>query len=341
MLDDLRKIHERDPQDALGVAEKQWQQLEQDFTCDVKPREFANIVVSGMGGSALSGLAAADVLGLKIPFAVSRNYTAPNYVGENTLFIASSHSGNTEETLSSLEGAIEKKATIVVIASGGELERIATEKGYPFLRLPAHFQPRQVVFAGLKALAVIFDAYGLTTNAATELTKLAPKLQSYAATYSPTEPTAQNLAKQIALECMGKSVVVYSGPKLASAAYKWKISVNENAKQIAWWNEYSEFNHNEFLGWTEAPEQKPYAVVELRSALEHPQIQKRFEISEKLLSGKRPAPIVIETSGETLLEQVLRAMVLGDFVAVYLAVLNNVNPTPINLIERLKRDLIS
>jgi glucose/mannose-6-phosphate isomerase len=341
MLDDLRKIHERDPQDALGVAEKQWQQLVQDFECDVEPRTFANIVLSGMGGSALSAYTAQDWLSLNVPFEICRSYDAPGYVGPDTLFIASSHSGNTEETLSALKQAMEKQATIVVIASGGELERIARESGYTFLRLPANFQPRQVVFAGLKALAVLFDAYGLTDGAVTELTTVSTKLQAGAASYVPTQPTAQNLAKQIALECMGKSVVIYSGPKLASAAYKWKISVNENAKQIAWWNQYSEFNHNEFLGWTGAPEQKPYTVIELRSILEHPQIQKRFEISAKLLSGKRPAPIVVEAEGETALEQLLRTMVLGDFVAIYLALLGNVNPTPIDLIERLKHDLIS
>ncbi len=341
MLDDLRKIHERDPQDALGVAEKQWQQLEQDFVCDVQAREFTNVVLGGMGGSALSGLVAHDWLGLRIPFEINRDYNVPSYVDANTLFIASSHSGNTEETLSAVEQAASRGATIVVIASGGQLEQIATEKKYPFLRLPDHFQPRQVVFAGLKALAVIFDTYGLTTDVTMQLSAMIPKLQSYAAACVPTIPTAQNLAKQIALECMGKSVVIYSGPKLASAAYKWKISVNENAKQIAWWNQYSEFNHNEFLGWTEAPEQKPYAVIELRSGLEHLRIQKRFEISAKLLSGKRPAPIVVEASGETMLEQLLCVMVLGDFVAIYLALLGNINPTPIDLIERLKRDLIS
>jgi glucose/mannose-6-phosphate isomerase len=294
-----------------------------------------------MGGSALSGLVARDWLGLRVPFEVSRDYNVPSYVDANTLFIASSHSGNTEETLSAVEQAASRGATIVVIASGGRLEQIATEKKYPFLRLPGHFQPRQVVFAGLKALAVIFDAYGLTTDATARLYAVIPKLQSYATAYIPTVSTAQNPAKQIALECMGKSVVIYSGPKLASAAYKWKISVNENAKQIAWWNQYSEFNHNEFLGWTEAPEQKPYTVIELHSSLEHPRIQKRFEISAKLLSGKRPAPAVVEASGETLLEQLLCTMVLGDFVAIYLALLGNVNPTPIDLIERLKRDLIS
>jgi glucose/mannose-6-phosphate isomerase len=136
-------------------------------------------------------------------------------------------------------------------------------------------------------------------------------------------------------------VVVYAGTKLAPAAYKWKISFNENAKHIAWWDEFSEFNHNEFLGWTEQPEQKPYTVIDLRSNLEHAQIQKRFEITARLLSGKRPDPIVVNAEGADLLEQLLSTIALGDFVTIYTAILSNVNPTPVALIEKLKVELVA
>jgi glucose/mannose-6-phosphate isomerase len=94
------------------------------------------------------------------------------------------------------------------------------------------------------------------------------------------------------------------------------------------------------MGWTEQPEQKPYTVIDLRSGLEHPQIQKRFEISERLLSGRRPAPIVVHAQGEGLLEQLLSTIALGDFVSLYTALLGNINPTPVNLIEQLKQELV-
>ena len=112
-------------------------------------------------------------------------------------------------------------------------------------------------------------------------------------------------------------MVVYAGPKLSPAAYKWKISFNENAKNVAWSGAYPEFNHNEFLGWTSHPVDKPYAVVDLRSSLEHERVQKRFEISERLLSGRRPAPEIVEAQGETILEQLLWTVVFGDFVSLY------------------------
>src|ERR1019366_3049011 len=170
----------------------------------------------------------------------------------------------------------------------------------------------------------------------TELHKAADWLKDQIAAWLPTVPAKYNRAKQIALELVGKSVVVYGGPKLYPAAYKWKISFNENAKHIAWTNQYSEFNHNEMLGWTKQPVDKPYAVVELRSQLEHPRIQKRFEVTQRLLSGLRPEPIVVEAEGQTLLEQLLWTITLGDFTSLYLALLNNLNPTPVELIEKFK-----
>lgn len=341
MLDDLKKIHERDPQDALGIAEKQGEQLAQVFELSPELREIANVVVAGMGGSALSALVAQSWPGLGVPFEVVRGYDIPSYVGEKTLFIASSYSGSTEETVSALEQASGTGAAIVVIASGGKLQKMAAEKGYAFLQLPGGYQPRHVVPVSLKALLAVFDAYTLTDRAAETLAAMAGVVAGYTQKWVPTAATKDNLAKQIALECMGKSVVVYAGPKLAPAAYKWKISFNENAKQIAWWNQYSEFNHNEFLGWSQQPEHKPYTVIDLRSNLEHPQIQRRFEISAKLLSGKRPAPIIVQAAGETLLEQLLSTIALGDFVSIYTALLSNINPTPVGLIEKLKQELVS
>jgi glucose/mannose-6-phosphate isomerase len=123
------------------------------------------------------------------------------------------------------------------------------------------------------------------------------------------------------------------------AAYKWKISFNENAKQVAWTGQYPEFNHNEFIGWSKQPVDKPYAVIDLRSKLEHKRIQKRFEVSERLLSGMRPSPIVVNAEGSTVLEHLLWTVALGDFVTLYTALLNGVNPAPVDLVETFKKSL--
>lgn len=342
MLDDLQQINERDGQDALGIASKQWQQLTYEFEFDkssISNHQFENVVLAGMGGSALAALVAQSWPRLNVPFEVVRDYDIPSYVNENTLFISSSYSGNTEETVNTLDQASKTGASIVVIASGGKLEEIASANNYPFLKVPTGYQPRHVVSYDLKALCEIFDASGLTSGASAELTSTSEWLKQQIENWIATVPTASNQAKQLALECLGKSVVIYAGPKLASAAYKWKISFNENAKHIAWWNFYSEFNHNEFIGWTRQPVDKPYAVIELRSNLEHPEIGRRFEISNRLLSGQKPESLVVDCQGETLLQQLLWTIALGDFVTLYVALAGGINPTPVDLIEKLKAEL--
>ena len=342
MLDDLKYIHERDAQDALGIAEKQWQQLEYNFSLDFKPAaEIKNVVFAGMGGSALAALISASWPGYSVPFEICRNYEIPAWVGPDTLFIASSYSGNTEETIEALKAARDKHAQIIVIASGGKLLAMAEEYGYPFELLPKTSQPRFGVLYSLKAYITILEKAGLVAAAAaeSELHQSSIFLRQSITSWLPTVPTKDNIAKLLALELMGKSPVIYAGPKLFPAAYKWKISFNENAKNVAWCNQLPEFNHNEFLGWTSHPVEKLYGVIDLRSNLEHKRVQKRFEVSERLLSGKRPATHVVQVKGDTVLQELLWAVALGDFVSLYLALLNGINPTPVDLIEKFKLSL--
>src|ERR1700710_1181166 len=151
MLDDLKYIHQRDGQDALGIAERQAAQLEYKYDVPKIDGEFSNIVFAGMGGSALPALLSRTWPGYKIPFEVCRQYHIPAYVSDKTLFIASSYSGNTEETLSALAEAADKKAFIVVMAGGGKLEELAAANGHIFVKLPKAEQPRYAVFYMLKA----------------------------------------------------------------------------------------------------------------------------------------------------------------------------------------------
>jgi glucose/mannose-6-phosphate isomerase len=341
MLDDLKYIHQRDGQDALGIAERQAGQLIYKFERPKIEGEFTNIVYAGMGGSALAALISRSWPGYSLPFEVCRQYQIPAYVSERTLFIAASNSGNTEETLSALAEAETKDAKIVIIAGGGKLAEIAAQKNYPYFKLPKAEQPRYAVFYNLVALLTTLEAAGLLleSDISGQLEKASKFLTEAVKAWLPTVPTAENEAKKLANDLAGKSGVVYGGPLMSPAAYKWKISFNENAKNIAWWNEFPEFNHNEFIGWSSHPVQKPYGVIELRSSLEHPRVQKRFEVSERLLSGKRPAPHVVNVQGESLLQQLVWAITFGDFVTIYLALLNNLNPAPVELVEKLKKEL--
>jgi glucose/mannose-6-phosphate isomerase len=341
MLDDLKLIHERDPQDALGIAERQWDQLNYEYEVFQDQVDVDNIVFAGMGGSALAALMYTSWPDHRKPFTIVRDYDIPAYVNERTYFIASSYSGNTEETLSALEQAEAKGAQIAVLAGGGKLAEIAQEKNYPLALIPEAEQPRYAVFYSLKGLITLLQQAGLMQTEGTEeaLQKASDFLKEAVQQWVPTIPTENNLAKKIALDVVGNSAVIYGGPKMFPAAYKWKISFNENAKHVAWTNQFPEFNHNEFMGWTEQPDQKPYTVIDLRSNLEHPCVQKRFEVTERLLSGRRPAPIVVETQGSNILEHMLWAITLGDFVTIYTALLGNINPAPVDLIEKFKKSL--
>lgn len=341
MLDDTAFITEHDPQNALGVAGEQWQQLQHEYGVSFQPQgDIHNVVLAGMGGSALPAVFLGSWPGVNVPLEIARNYNVPQYVNERTLFISSSYSGNTEETLAALDEAEAKNAQIVVVAAGGKLAERAEKAGYPLFRIPGGIQPRMCSFYFLAAFIQLLEPLGLVAKGSKdELHETSQWLSERADNWSAAVPQAENRAKQLATELSGKSVVVYAGPKLFPAANKWKICMNENAKNVAWRNELPEFNHNEFIGWSSHPTEKPYAVVDLRSNLEHPRVQRRFEVSQRLLEGKRPAPQVVEAEGQTILQQLLWAAMLGDFTSIYVALLNGVDPTPVDLVEQFKQEL--
>lgn len=340
MLDDLKFIAQRDKSDALGVAEKSPQQLLHDFDTSIDlPDLPENVVFAGMGGSALAASLFIGWTSPSLPVVVTRHYELPGFAGNNTLFIASSYSGNTEETLAALEQAETAGCKIVVLSSGGKLVEIAEAKGYPLLLLPSGLQPRFAVFYSFRALSELFESLGLMPGLVSQLEDTGRFLEEAVKDWRPDVPTSKNRPKQLAEEIAGKTPVVYAGPRLSAAAYKWKISFNETSKNVAFYNQWPEFNHNEIMGWTSHPVDKPFAPIELVSTFEHERVLKRFEVSNRLLSGQMPHPLIIEAEGDTLLKQILWTVLLGDFVSLYLALVNNVDPTPVTIIEKLKQEL--
>lgn len=345
MLDDSNVLTQRDPENALGVAAEQYQQAR--FAVAVNHpehdgREITRVVIAGMGGSALAALVVKSWLKaeLAVPFEVVRTYDLPSYVDSSTLVIASSYSGNTEETLSGLKQARDRGAQIAVITSGGKLLDWADADSIAHVALPTHLQPRMAVIYNLRALVALLAHFGVTSYMAFEdIAATADWLEAESAKWTGGVTTDKNYAKQLALMAVGKTPVFYGGSLMSPVAYKWKISWNENAKNVAFWNEYPEFNHNEFMGWTSHPIEKPFAVFDLVSEFEHPQILKRFEVSDRLLSGKRPKATVINLKGNNEIAQILWGSILADFVSIYVAILNGVNPTPVPLIEKLKTEL--
>jgi glucose/mannose-6-phosphate isomerase len=343
ILDDANIVAQRDPQGALGFAVQQPSQLTHDFgIAGQKPfsRPVKNIVFAGMGGSSLTAELAKTWPEISVPFVVSKTYTLPAFVNEDTLVIAASASGNTEETLESLTHAEERGAMIAVIAHGGRLVERAKAAGHLLAQLPDVPQPRYGVFYDYRALVEVLVAAGVSSvDNIAALESLVGPLEKAVTNWVQSVPAEQNYAKQIADQMVGKTPIIYGGPLTYPAAYKWKIDVNENAKNTAWCNALPEFNHNEFIGWSSHPVEKPFAVVDLVSSFEHPRVLKRFELIDRMLSGLRPKAINIQLEGDSIVEQLLYAVLLGDFATLYLGLLNGVNPTPVDLVEKFKKEL--
>lgn len=344
ILDNPNQIKQIDTHDALGMAGKEAVQLTVELGVQNKPESIPHIdriVVAGMGGSALAGDMARDWLDLPVPLQVVKDYVLPNHVGPSTLVIACSFSGNTEETIAAFDDARRRGAPVAIAAGKGKLIEIAQAERLPHVVMPYDgVTPRMFLPTNLRAFLELFVAYNVVnTSVLDELTAAATNLSEVIRVWGAEVPFKENTAKQLAWHCAGKTPVFYAGSRFRSAAYKWKIAINESAKNTAWCGEYSEFNHNEFMGWASHPVEKPFAVFNIRSSFDHPRITKRFEISDRLLSGLRPAPVEIQLEGETMLEQFLWSNIFADYVSAYLGVLNGVDPAPVPLIEKLKKEL--
>jgi glucose/mannose-6-phosphate isomerase len=345
MLDDNNVLRQRDPSGALAVAGKQFEQARYAVKVespDHDGRDITKVVIVGMGGSALAALLVKSWLAseLTVPFEIVRSYDLPGYVDYNTLVIASSYSGNTEETLAGLASARNRFAQLGILTSGGKLLADAQSNSVVHVAVPSGIQPRMAMIFQLRGLVAILAHFGVVNyDRFGEIADTADWLEAETKNWVPSTSTDKNLAKQLALMSIGKTPVFYSGSLMAPIAYKWKISWNESAKNMAFWNELPEFNHNEFLGWSSHPIEKPFAVFDLMSNFEHQRVQKRFEVSDRLLSGMRPKSHKIALRGDTPLHQMLWGCILADFASVYTGILNGVDPTPVALIEKLKKEL--
>lgn len=342
-IDSLEAIAQRDPQNSLEFIGNQPQQLTYDFgltAASFGEGEVKNIVFAGMGGSSLAAELVPTGLTLAVPFVIVKSYHLPHFADASTLVICASASGNTEETVSVLAEAEVRGCKIAIIAHGGKLLARAHEAGHVVAELPQVPQPRLGVFYMYRATVELLVAAGCATvNDLAPLSAVAERLGTAVQSWLPASKTPDNLAKQLARDMVGKTPIIYAGPLMYPAAYKWKIDVNENAKNTAWCNGIPEFNHNEFLGWSGLPVEKPFAVIDLMSSFEHPRITARFEVTDRLLSGLRPKSTAIHAQGQTQFEHVMYLVLLGDFTTTYMALLNGVNPTPVALVEKFKVEL--
>lgn len=306
-------------------------------------KSYANVVISGLGGSAIGG----DILRnlaidqASIPVSVNRGYGIPAYVSEDTLFIAVSYSGNTEETLAALAQAESRQADIICVTSGGRLAERADEMDWGKVILPDGLPPRAATGYLFAPLAIILERIHLLTGVTDSLKETVTVLTSMWGEYGPSSPVAENQAVHIAKE-LKRSIPVIWGTEGGSeaAALRWKTQINENAKSPAYYNAFPELNHNELVGF-EVPDSllSQLVVVLLCDRFDHVRIKKRLEISAEVIGDKVKKVIKINSRGESFLARMYSLCYLGDLVSVYLAAEYDLDPNPVQVIDYLKARL--
>ena len=309
------------------------------------PREYAGVsrvVITGMGGSAIGGdivrrLALAES---RVPVFVHRDYGLPPFVDENTLVVASSYSGNTEETLSAFTESLGTKAKKMAITSGGKLKSLAEKEGIPTFVIDYQAPPRAAFPHSFIALLGIFQKLGLLGDKSADLQEAVGVLKKLSGDLIETRPLASNPAKQLAAKLHGRVAVIYGAEILSEVARRWKGQFNENSKTWAFFEGFPELNHNAVAGYEFPPEAKEtMLVLMLRSSSIHPRSLLRYEVTAQLLARAGIAYEFVEARGKSPLVQVLSLVLLGDYASFYLSMLNEVDPTSTDAINLVKQYL--
>ena len=290
-------------------------------------------MICGLGGSGIGGTIVSDIISPKvnIPVASTKDYSIPNYVNENTLVIANSYSGNTEETICALEKCQAKGAEIAIITSGGKLKAIAEDNKYNKIIIPANQPPRAMfgysfieIFYMLKHYKIIDDSF------ISDFTKAIKLLD---AEKSDIQGQAISLAKKM----YKKTPVIYVANGFEGVAVRFRQQLNENSKMLGWHNVIPEMNHNELLGWR--TNVNDLAVIYFRNKSDYCRNQIRVDINKNIISKHTDNISEIWSKGGSLIENSLYLINLGDWVSWYLSEMNNVDAIEIDVIDFLKGEL--
>jgi glucose/mannose-6-phosphate isomerase len=332
--DDIRRV---DKSGMLDVLDTIPCQIEEGIAIGKKFKlsscNINKIVIVGMGGSAFTG-DVIFVLGRKrisFPLVVSKTYSLPLFVDEKTLVMVLSYSGDSEEAISAFRTAKEKKAQIFSISSGGLLEKISSKANW-YTKIPSGLQPRAAV-AYLLFPSLVFlsksKLFNIDEKEFMESLKVIKELKNMINQHVPTQ---KNLAKRLAQDLQGKIPKIYGYGITAPIARRWRTQFNENTKLFAFSDEVPECNHNEIESWNG---KKPYHYLFLRSKNEIPEVKKRFLLMKELVENITE----LWTKGESPLAQMIYLMYLGDYVSTYLAILRGIDPSPVHMIETIKKRL--
>lgn len=345
----LAQIKQHDPEDMLhllssfsGQCKRGWEIGEILELEGHDERIPHNIVIAGMGGSGIGGDLVKAVVGSQFPcpIIVHRGYTLPAYVTSQTFFIAVSYSGNTEETLLSVERAFAQGANILAVTSGGKLKAFADTHDLPCVIIPAGQPPRASLgYLFMPILSVLARLrFAADLDFQSDLEETIALLGKLAAAFQSDAP--ENQPKQLAQALHGKLPVIYAPQELEAIAMRWKGQMNENGKSLAYYSVYPEMNHNEIEGWKHPSALTEQChVIQLRDPIAPSQTQRRMDITAELIQPHTAGITQVDSVGSSLLARLLSLVAIGDWTSFYLAILYEQNPTPVGRIEELKRRL--
>jgi glucose/mannose-6-phosphate isomerase len=298
-----------------------------------------NIIIAGMGGSAIGGELLKDWTRDKatMPIDVSRAYSLPNYADEKSLVFIVSYSGETEESLSAFLDGVKRKCRIFCISSGGSLLEFAEKLNVPYLRVPSGMPPRAALPYLFVPILMSLEKLNLILGVSTSLDEATTILHEVSGENSPEKPTENNFSKTLASK-IGETVpVVYGFGIYRGVAQRFKQQFNENCKIPSKWEFFTELNHNEIVGWEESGKlAENFSTIFIRDKSEPSEIRSRIETTQTLMLSASSNMFEVWSQGKSALAKMLSTILIGDFTSVYLAILRKVDPTPVRTIALLK-----
>ena len=292
-----------------------------------------NIAVLGMGGSGISGTIASKMLAdtAGVPIAANSDYTLPAYVGPDTLVVACSYSGQTEETLAALAQAVSRGARIAAITSGGELGAQAAAAGWPTVTIPGSEPPRsQFGFAFTGVMHVLHAAGAVPDDLYADFGRVAAYL-------SDQQEDLVERAGQVADVLEGRRIWLYADAAQEGLITRWRQQLNENSKLLVTHHVFPEMNHNELVGWESGSEEDVAVLVQVPE--DHPRTRVRMDVCTEVFQNQGADVVVIEPSGDAPLIRFFDLVHLGDWVSLLLAERAGVDPVDIRNIDLLKNAL--
>jgi glucose/mannose-6-phosphate isomerase len=295
--------------------------------------DIKNILICGLGGSGIGGKIAAQFVQNEssLPITLSNDYSIPAFVNETTLVFISSYSGNTEETLNCMEQAIERKAKMFCITSGGKVKELAIENKLDFIELPTGYPPRAALAFSLTQLLVVTGKLGLhSSNISKEYAEIISLLKK-------EETEIKETAKVLAESIFNKQVALYGDASWEAILVRIRQQLNENAKVLCWHHVLPEMNHNELVGW--AGGSKEVAVLFFRTKDENPRTTERIRISKVIMGKQTPHIFENFAKGNSKLQRMFYHINFGDWLSIYLSELRGVDNIEVGVINYLKGEL--